>query len=374
MKKVNIGFSMVFLFIIFFFFLYNIFTPDKSFSYSENRTLAQKPKISIENILDGSYMDKMETYVNDQIYLRDDFVKLSTNIKLLMGQKEINGVYLSDGFLVEKFKDSDIDLELLEKNKNDVKTFIDNNHAKFVLIPTAGGVIDGLYPKYSDNLNQKELIDNLYSFIGTENCIDVYSRLKEHSSEYIYYKTDHHWTTLGAYYGYVSICEKLGLKALDLSDFEEDIIDDEFMGTIQSKVNYNIGYDSIYRYLPKQKIEYTRILNEDKRTESNSLYDESKLKSKEKYAVFLGGNNAVTRIKVENGVEDKGKLLIIKDSFSHCLTPFIVNHYSEVVLLDLRYYMGGVNQFKSIEDFDDIIVMYNLKNFVEDKNLIRLNK
>ena len=218
------------------------------------------------------------------------------------------------------------------------------------------------------------MINNLYDYVGIDSCINIFSILKKHSTEDIYYRTDHHWTTLGSYYGYLALCDGLGLNSIGLSDFEEILVDNEFEGTIQSKVNYNVGYDSIYKYVPKFDVKYQRILNEDNRVISDTLYDESKLETKEKYAVFLGGNNAVVRIKIENGVEDKGKLLIVKDSFSHCLTPFIVNHYSEVVLLDLRYYMGGVEQFMKNENFNDILVLYNLNNFVSDRNLIRLNK
>ena len=374
MKKQSIIVSFLFLICIYFFFISSFIVEDKSFSYNENRKLEQKPVLTLDTLLSGEFTEKYEKYVTDQVLFRDDFVKFSTNIKLLMGQKEVNGVYISDGFLVEKFKESDIDLDLLNKNKNDVKKFVEKYNAKFALIPTAGGVIDGLYPKYSNNINQIEFISELYSFIGEDNCVDIFSDLKNHQNEEIYYRTDHHWTTLGAYYGYLGLSKDLGLNSVDLDKFNLSLVDAEFYGTIQSKVNYKVNPDKIYKYTPKFDVSYSMILNEDTKTKVESLYDETKLTTKEKYAVFLGGNNAINRIKIVNGIEDKGKLLIIKDSFSHCLTPFIVNHYSEVVLVDLRYYMGGMSSILQNEDFDDILVLYNLSNFVSDRNLIRLNK
>lgn len=374
MKKQSIIVSFLFLICIYFFFISSFIVEDKSFSYNENRKLEQKPVLTLDTLLSGEFTEKYEKYVTDQVLFRDDFVKFSTNIKLLMGQKEVNGIYISDGFLVEKFKESDIDLDLLNKNKNDVKKFVEKYNAKFALIPTTGGVIDGLYPKYSNNINQTEFISELYSFVGESNCIDIFSGLKSHQNEEIYYRTDHHWTTLGAYYGYLGLSKDLGLNSVDLDKFNLSLVDAEFYGTIQSKVNYKVNPDKIYKYTPKFDVSYSMILNEDTKTKVESLYDETKLTTKEKYAVFLGGNNAINRIKIVNGVEDKGKLLIIKDSFSHCLTPFIVNHYSEVVLVDLRYYMGGMSSILQNEDFDDILVLYNLSNFVSDRNLIRLNK
>ena len=131
MKKQSIIVSFLFLICIYFFFISSFIVEDKSFSYNENRKLEQKPVLTLDTLLSGEFSEKYEKYVTDQVLFRDDFVKFSTNIKLLMGQKEVNGVYISDGFLVEKFKESDIDLDLLNKNKNDVKKFVEKYNAKF---------------------------------------------------------------------------------------------------------------------------------------------------------------------------------------------------------------------------------------------------
>ena len=366
-------FSIAFISIIFFFFFAKMIVPDKSFSYNENRPLEEKPVLSMSNIINGTYMTKFENYISDQIVFRDDFVRFSTDIKLLLGQKEINGVYFSNNYFVEKFKESDIDNELLDKTTGFISSFLNNHsNAKIGIIPTAGGVIDGLYPKYSDNINQQELINKIYSNFKKGQTIDIYNNLKKHETEDIYYRTDHHWTSLGAYYGYEAIATDFGQKIITLDNYEKEVVDNKFLGTIQSKVNYDIGADTIYKYEPKFHFEYELILNQDYNTKTNSLYDYEKLNSKEKYAVFLGGNNAVTRI-INKDINNK-KILIIKDSYSHSLVPFLINNYSEVVLLDLRYYMGGVETFLKNEEFDDILILYNIKNLVEDRALIRLNK
>ena len=366
--------SLLFLVVVFGFFIVSFIIPDREFSYNENRELAQRPELNVETIFSGKFMEEFESYVTDQVYLRDEFVTFSTNIKLLLGQKEINGVYFSNNYFVEKFQETDIDKELLEKTKGFISEFLKNHsNAKIAIIPTAGGVVEGLYPKYSDNINQGELINEIYDAVGKEQSIDVFKNLENHQKEDIYYRTDHHWTTLGAYYGYEAIIDAFGGETIGLENYTREVIDDQFHGTIQSKVNYDIGYDSIIKYVPKFETSYSMILNEDKNTETSSLYDESKLTSKEKYAVFIGGNNAANRIKNES-VDNGKKLLIIKDSYSHCLTPFIVNNYSEVLLLDMRYFMGGIDTFLDGEEIDDVLIMYNLKNLVEDRNLIRLNK
>ena len=375
MRKSNILFSIAFLGIIFGFFFVDIFTPDLKFSYSENRTLQQKPELSWNTIKDGSFMEDMEVYVNDQIKFRDEFVKISTYFKLALGQNEINDVYICDDYLIEKFTDNLIDDKLLNQNIGFVNTFLSNHSNAYIgIVPTATEILGNKLSKYTTNVNQLELINKIY---GSNQSIDIYSELLKHNQEDIYYRTDHHWTSLGAYYGYVSICKELGITPMELSEFDISIIDDKFSGTIQSKVNLDFGYDVLYKYTPNSfSPTYTRVVDEMYQNSSDSLYDESKLSSKEKYAVYIGGNSSIVRIITENGKEDRGRLLLVKDSYSHSLVPFLTNHYSEIVLLDLRYFMAGTEFFLNSEkeDFDNIILLFNLKNFIDDRNLIRLNK
>ena len=375
MRKSNILFSIVFLVIIFGFFFIDIFTPDVGFSYSENRILQQKPELSWNTIKDGSFMEDMEVYVNDQIKFRDEFVKISTYFKLVLGQNEINDVYICDDYLIEKFTDNLIDGKLLNQNIGFVNTFLSNHSNAYIgIVPTATEILGNKLSKYTTNVNQLELINKIY---GSNQSIDIYSELLKHNQEDIYYRTDHHWTSLGAYYGYVSICKELGITPMELSEFDISIIDDKFSGTIQSKVNLDFGYDVLHKYSPNSfSPTYTRVVDEMYQNSSDSLYDESKLSSKEKYAVYIGGNSSIVRIITENGKEDRGRLLLVKDSYSHSLVPFLTNHYSEIVLLDLRYFMAGTEFFLNSEkeDFDNIILLFNLKNFIDDRNLIRLNK
>ena len=374
MKKINIVFSLSFLVVILFFFFYNMFVEDKIFSYNENRKLAQKPELSIETLLDGSYMEDVEIYVNDQIPLRDNFVKLSTNIKLLLGQKEINDVYICKDYLIEKFDELKMDKKLLEQNLGFIEEFMNNYDNSYItIIPTSTEILSYKLSRFTTNINQKQTIERI---VEGKSCIDIYSKLLEHNKEYIYYRTDHHWSSLGAYYGYVSICEKLGLSTIDLDDFNVEVIDNKFSGTTQSKVNLDFGYDIIYKYTIKGlQPKYKRIIDENYDKISDSLYDESKLKTKEKYAVYIGGNSAITRIFSENIKEDNGRLLMIKDSYSHSLVPFLTNHYSEIVLIDLRYFNSSLSKFLQEEqEFNDILLIWNLSNFVENRTLIKLIK
>lgn len=373
MKISKIIFSIIFFIIIFVFFALNIFIPDKNISYVENRPLEQMPTLNIETISDGSFMEKFEIYTNDQMLLRDTFVNISSNIKRILGQKEINNVILGkDNYLIEKFTKNDLDEERTKTNIDFINTFTKKYDNVYVgLIPTATEILTNKHSWYPNKVSQEEMINNIYQQLENTNTIDITKTLKQHSNEEIFYKTDHHWTTLGSYYGYLEICKTLNIKPLQLSDFNKEIIVDDFLGTIQSKVNIKTEKDILYKYILKEKTEY-EIINADFPEDiKTDLYFYEKLESKEKYAVYLGGNNGLVYIKNNN--ISKKKLLLVKDSYSHSLVPFLINHYSEIIMVDMRHYMGKVETLIEENNPKDILILYNLKNFISDRYFVKLN-
>ena len=198
-----------------------------------------------------------------------------------------------------------------------------------------------------------------------ESClVDVTDTLKEHADESIYYRTDHHWTTLGAYYAYVEWARTAGFEPFAKEEFEVVKATDQFYGTIASKVNVSVKPDDMYLYKklgnPKYIVEYNQTETTD------SLFNYASLDTKDKYTVYLNGNNALVKITSEN--KNGRKLLVIKDSFSHCFVPFLVDHYEEVYMIDFRYFRMGVSQFMEQEGITDVLVLYNVINFVEDVN------
>lgn len=365
-KKLFIGLFFVFILLISISFL---IIPPKTVSTEENRLLAQFPEVSVENIKNGSFMKQFDEYTSDQIAGRNMFVKLSTYVKLAMGQNDINGVIKQGDTLYAK-RDTlnSTELEQVEKNIKYVSQFLRNNsNAYFGLIPTAIDIYDINYP---NKLNQKEFIDNVYSTIKN-NTIDMYTSLYQHRDEPIYYKTDHHWTTRGAYYGFESIAKLLNMEVPKKNKYEINVLSEKFEGTTQSKLNIFVGYDQIQAWNLDKYNNYTRIVND---MESyDSLYDLEKLSSSEPYAVFLGGNNGKVDLINPNG--NGKKILFIKDSYSHCLAPFFLDDYSQVTLIDPRHSgMMGIQSYINQENFDYIIVLYNVENFIASRQLVFLNR
>lgn len=364
---------VVFFAIIFLFAGALLISHDKVVSNTENRVLATFPELNWQTIKSGEFMDGFETFVNDQMTGRDWFVRLSTRTKIAMGQKDINGVYVDGDKLYSKVNNlPQDDLDKVDKSMPQLIKFLQNTpNAYFGIIPTS---IELSGIEYPNRLNQKEFIDDTYEQLSMEQTINIYDALDSHANEEIYYNTDHHWTTLGAYYAYEKICHQLDLPPVDKDSFTKDVLLDSFSGTTQAKLNVPISVDSIEKWNLGDR-QYTRIIND--MSTFDTLYDMEKLTSSEPYAVFLGGNNGKVVVQNNTIAEDrKGThLLMIKDSYSHCLAPFLLEHYETVTLLDLRYAgMASVQTLIKQNNYDNIIILYNTENFISETKLLLLNR
>ena len=364
---------VVFFAIIFLFTGALLISHDKVVSNTENRVLATFPELNWQTIKSGEFMDGFETFVNDQMTGRDWFVRVSTRTKIAMGQKDINGVYVDGDKLYSKVNNlTQNDLDKVDKSMPQLIKFLQNTpNAYFGIIPTS---IELSGIEYPNRLNQKGFIDDTYEQLSMEQTINIYDALDSHANEEIYYNTDHHWTTLGAYYAYEKICHQLDLTPIDKDSFTKDVLLDSFSGTTQAKLNVPISVDSIEKWNLGDR-QYTRIIND--MSTFDTLYDLEKLTSSEPYAVFLGGNNGKVVVQNNTIAEDrKGThLLMIKDSYSHCLVPFLLEHYETVTLLDLRYAgMASVQTLIKQNNYDNIIILYNTENFISETKLLLLNR
>ena len=263
-------------------------------------------------------------------------------------------------------------MDKVDKSMSQLIKFLQNTpNAYFGIIPTS---IELSGIEYPNRLNQKGFIDDAYAQLSMEQTINIYDALNSHTNEEIYYNTDHHWTTLGAYYAYEKFCRQLDLPPIDKDSFTKDVLLDSFSGTTQAKLNVPISVDSIEKWNLGDR-QYTRIIND--MSTFDTLYDMEKLTSSEPYAVFLGGNNGKVVVQNNTIAEDrKGThLLMIKDSYSHCLAPFLLEHYETVTLLDLRYAgMASVQTLIKQNNYDNIIILYNTENFISETKLLLLNR
>lgn len=335
---------------------------DRYYSESEKRTLAQAPKLTVNSFVAGEYSDRLEKYLADQFPCRDGWITVKTFAELGLGMRECNNVYFGKkGYLISTF--DEYDKEQFEKNVAMLESFTENMKNKGIevrtmLVPTAVEILDDKLPRYVTHISQKELLDNVKS--RAVNMVDVSDILSKHKDEYIYYKTDHHYTSLGAYYCYSEWKRAKGEGVQPLWMWESEVLSESFRGTNYSKVNYPFApYDIIFAYYQKDK---HKVDYNDGNYVTDSIYERKFLDGKDKYAVFFNSNQATTVV-YGDGEE---RLLIIKDSYANCFAQFVVDEYEQTHLLDMRFYKKSVSEYIEKNGITEVLILYNVPNFAQD--------
>lgn len=345
-----------------------LFLPKNAYSEDENRYLAQLPSVSFESIKSGKFMDDIESFIVDQFPYRLSWIELKTKIELALNKKDSNGVYITDtGYFIEKF--TSYDEEQLQKNYDAVVNFakkvkeLNGIQVQLMLVPTASTILEDHLPKFNYDYNQIELMKELND--DSIKRVDVGETLLAHKDEAIYYKTDHHWTSLGAYYAY----QAWKPTTLPLDAYQHEVLSNEFLGTLYSKVKVQPKEKDqmdAYYLSDNQEVEYNLSGNI-----SSTFYEREFLAKKDKYSTYFNGNQGITKIK---GYGKEGKLLIIKDSYANTFAQFATADYEEVHLIDLRNTLMPINQYIEDQGITDVLVLYNFINFTQDKHLFILNK
>lgn len=339
----------------------SLLMPDKIFSPYENRYLAQAPAISTKAIASGRFTKDFDEYISDQFLLRDAWIRLKTmSDTVLFGSRTVNDVYLAeDGYLINRYTEKDIDFKQIEKNKNYLTEFQMKYDGDILLIPTASEVLTDKLPPFANGLPQESLLQSIPQTLPTGKL------LAAHRDEDLYYRTDHHWTLLGAYYIYAAYVK-------NPMPYEPITVSSNFQGTTYKKINLHTAYDSIQ--VPLSESSY--LVNYDQQTETNTLYSEKALSGSDQYSYYLDGNHGLTEITnlTPAAANDSGQesLLIIKDSFANTFATLAANNYRKVYLIDLRYYNGSLSSFIRENSPQNILFLYNNINFMQDKNLGKL--
>ncbi|WP_286184210.1 DHHW family protein [Clostridium sp. CCUG 7971] len=288
----------------------------------------------------------------------------------MLGKNKSNGVYLSKyNYLIEEFKEPNS--KIIKSNLDTINKFSDkykNIKQHFIIAPNAIEILENNLPIFAPTVSQKKYIDNFKDKLNKNvNFIDAYKALKDHNKEYIYYKTDHHWTTLGSYYTFLEAANSMNIN-IEKIKYDVKKVSDSFFGTLSSKSGYKAKEaDYIEVYIPKNKNDEYVVNYVEEQKKSASFYDSSKLSVKDKYAVFLGGNHPLTKIKTTSK-EDR-RLLIFKDSYANNFIPFLTPHFKEIVVVDPRYYYDDIDKLIEEEKITDTLFLYNANTFFSDTSL-----
>ena len=352
-------------------FLISLLLPDADFSPLENRYLQKAPQLSLESLDDGSFMEEAEDYAADHIVGRDFWVALKAWSERLSGKQENNGVYFgSEDTLISRVDNPDMDK--LSADMGHLDTLVGNVSVPvyFGLIPTSAAIWADRLPAGAPTADERSIIDQLYFTTGAS-TIDLYSALSAHSGEDIYYRTDHHWTSLGAFYGTNAILEAMGMEPLKLDDYRKTTVSTEFYGTTFSTSGVRwVKPDAIDTYVPGEGVTVTSYF--DGTPSQGSLYVDSYLEVKDKYSYFLGGNQALCVIETEH--TDAPSVLVVRDSYADSLAPFLTERFSEIHLFDFRYNLTSLKGYIEEHDIDSVVVLYSFSNFATDPNLALLGR
>lgn len=354
----------------------NALTPDKTFSEMENRALAQRPELTWKAVRTGDFMSDYESYITDQFAGRDGWTAAKAYMEKAVGKQENNGVYFcDDSTLISRFEKPDE--KRLTNNLNYVNKFTEKAGVPvtFGLIPTQASIWADKLPEGAPNYDQNVVMGTASQSVSAQ-FVDLTAALSAHKGEPIFYRTDHHWTSLGAYYGYVGLGQVLGYTPVPLESYTKKTVSSEFYGTVFSSSGVRwVRPDEIDIYVPADGITVTSHTYDSKGSpveEPRQLYDESYLAKKDKYSMFLGGQQSLGVVKTGNA--DKPKLLLIRDSYSDSLVPFLTPHFSEIHLMDFRYCKLSPSQYIQDNGIDQALVLYSVPNFVSDANLLWIGR
>ena len=358
-----------------------ILVPDRAFSEQENRDLAQMPEYDNEKFFDGVFGSEMNLYFSDQFPLRDWFVRLKSGAELALLKGENNGVLYSydqlavTDFNVYKGLNETVNTdrvfpELIKAQLGSVDRLGDNLSIPLVTVipPRVIDIADNsfTYDRPDGDIAfelMKETLDENDNYIDTLSLL----RKKYDNGEYVYYRTDHHWTTLGAYYTYCEIMKSLGKedKIIPIDEFEIEQIED-YSGTTQSKANFPIYKKDVLEiwHLPDDD-EY-QVIADGK--DLGGFYNRDFLETTDKYSVFLDSTHNVTEIKKEGA--DRETLLIAKDSFANCLIPFLAREYN-IVALNLNTFTT-LSSFAEYYNADAVLICYNTENLITTPHLSKV--
>lgn len=372
-KKNTIILGIIFPVLLIVVMIITIIMPDKKFSGEENRILQELPSFSLSMYKDGRFEKKMENYVNDQFIMRNGFIKIKTAFDRTLGKTDENDVFFcKDNYLMENIQAPD---EVsMKKNLNAIRSFREkysNLNMSFLLAPNAADIYPEKLPIKKTEVNQDKIIDSFYKELESLGIktIDVREDFRKQKDDVqLYYRTDHHWTTDGAYIAFKDINKNLGLG--NKTKYNPLVVKNDFRGTLASKSGFTNGLnDEIKVYVPEDKSDFkpSVIYYSDSKEKTTQFYQLDNLKTKDAYTVFGGSNHPIYTITTPT--KSDRRLLLIKDSYANSIIPFLSQCYREIVIVDPRYFFDDINEIIDSKNITDVLFLYNANTFVKDDSL-----
>ena len=353
--------------VILVFSLVGLIGEDRAFSENENRSLAQKPALTWNAIKDGSYLSDLSSYVADQFPGRDTWLSVNLGMHKLLGAKDSGGVYLGkDGYLLQI--PGEPNETQLARNLQAMERFADAHpdmNMVASIVPNAVSILSENLPANAPVRSQKADLQHIQSKLSAVRFVDVTEPLEEHDDEQLFYRTDHHWTSLAAAYTFGALAESFEITAPELSSYTRYTVSNGFEGTLASKSGSHKVKDTVEIFVPDTDIDY--FVEYPEGDAVCSMYKVEALDAKDHYTVFFGGN--YPRVDITTTADTGRALLVFKDSYANCMIQFLYPYFDHITMVDPRYYYDNVELIISSEGITDVLYLYNLDTFLSDASL-----
>lgn len=367
--------------VVFGFSLVNLVFPKREQLELENRKAAQLPAFSVSALLDGSWQSGFARWMQDQFALRDVWVNTQRAADEIVFQKvEEGGILLGkDHWMFTKlFTVDDATQKQLAKNVQAVSDFAAAHPGKvtFLLAPSASVIYPEELPAGAPMVDENAMLDDIFTTVGQNaGVLDLRPTFTADKDEYLYFKTDHHWTADGAYYAYRELMKAKGMTASALTDYTRT----EYPGFIGSFYQYSNQSDTL-KNNPDTVVAYTPTCNDLTYTDTDGnqktgyvVSDATQYSEGNKYLCFICGDQPYERIDNPN-ITDGSSCVVIKESYGNAFVPFLVNSYQTVHVVDYRYFSGNLIDLVKENGIQDVIYVNNANALIESaaKNMTRI--
>ncbi len=363
------NFPIVFAFFVFLmgFSVIDIFWPKSEYSELENRNLQQMPEISLDSLATNKWMQDYEAFVKDQFLVRDSWINLKSISENILLKTENNDILFGeDDYLFAKSFSLD-DEDRFYNNIDAITEFAKRQGENFhvMVVPSSAEVLSQKVPYAAPMISELYYISEIYDSLIAQGAMvyDVYDAFIAHQNDYIYYRTDHHWTTYGAFLAYEYFCAQNNMPVFDTNAQNEIIIKD-FYGTHYSKArNFNVVADELTYYdIPNNLSVFNTSLTEEESIESGSVYNFDAFDTRDKYSAFLRGNNAYSELQGDG----EGKILVVKDSFANSFIPFLTANYEQIGIVDFRLNTMLLDDIMAEYGYEQVLFLYSFDSFTND--------
>lgn len=350
-----------------------LLSPAKAYSENEKRYLAGVPEVTTAGILEGQVQKDLENYTSDQVPGRNFFVGVNAYWNLATGRNTQQKIYhCSQGYLINA--PEKLNTQLFETNLTRLNSFAAKAGipASLVIVPSTGYLMEDVLPANHAPYPDDALFGQAQDLLKNVKLVDVRDALKQAKAEGpVCYRTDHHLTSLGNYAIYRAYQQDKGAPYTPKSDYTIRSYDG-FYGTTWSGSGYWLTKpDQVETWDRGAPVKVTIEDAGASPITSDSLFFPSHLDSLDKYPIYLDGNHSL--VTIENSQATGGSLLLIRDSYAHCLSTFLAGNYSKIYLIDLRYYRQSVSDFLTQHPVDELLYLYGIDSLLTDTNSAWLN-